>query len=38
LLYAIARGYSNTPDLRLAWLDALAEEHAQHVRFRLSPI
>jgi hypothetical protein len=28
LMWQIARGYSNTPDLRHAWLDMLAEEHA----------
>lgn len=28
LIWGIARGYASTPDLRLAWLDALIKEHA----------
>jgi hypothetical protein len=28
LMWMIARGYSSTPDLRHAWLDMLADEHA----------
>jgi hypothetical protein len=31
LIWGIARGYQATPDLRLAWLDALAKEHADKV-------
>ena len=30
LMDSIARGYQNSPDLRLQWLQHMAEKHVQH--------
>ena len=35
LMYRIAKGYQNSPDLRLTWLESMATKHEQ-VRFLFS--
>ena len=29
LMYRISKGYKNSPDLRLTWLEAMAEKNSQ---------
>ena len=29
LMYRIAKGYQNSPDLRLTWLESMATKHEQ---------
>ena len=31
LMYRIAKGYQNSPDLRLTWLESMASSHKKHV-------
>ena len=31
LMYRIAKGYQNSPDLRLTWLGSMASSHKKHV-------
>lgn len=33
LMYRIAKGYQNSPDLRLTWLESMATKHEQHDHF-----
>lgn len=33
LMYSIAKGYQNSPDLRLQWLQHMAEKHVQHKNY-----
>ncbi len=33
LMYRIAKGYQNSPDLRLTWLQNLAQKHAERLNF-----
>ncbi len=33
LMYRIAKGYQNSPDLRLTWLESMATKHEQHGHF-----
>ena len=34
LMYRISKGYKNSPDLRLTWLQAMAEKNSQ-VQYQL---
>ena len=35
LMYRIAKGYQNSPDLRLTWLESMAKSHKDQVSIKI---